>query len=421
MPSSSTTRRPSARVVRRQWSTASELLRLVHIEPGLTRTQACERLSLASGAAAELIERLRRAQLVAERRAEHSGPGRPTTVLDAHPAGPLVVVVDMRTAGWQVVVGDLVGHTSEAATGTYQDEEPAAFLPRIAGHVTRAVRDGDGRVRAVVAVVAGTVSGTRLLQFATRGWGEETDLGILVSGRPHDSGVRFLAGNDATLGGLAEAQVGAARGARVALHVLVAVGVGGTLLLDGRPVAGGRGASGEYGHLPFGDPQLRCPCGARGCWDLMVDGRALARRRGDDEPNDPVAYALQLFRELGAGRIAGDRDRRSVEDTARSLGAGLAGLTNLHDPDVITLAGLAPDLRAAAPEAFDRAYRDGLMTFRRHDPPPVLDGIHGTSGPVRGAVAAGIEEITAPDELARWATRASPSHGNPGRAQAPVR
>lgn len=400
---------PSPRSVHRRWSTAAELLRLVHANPGVTRTEACERLSLASGAAAELIDRLRRSHLVAERRAERSGPGRPTTVLGAHPKGPLVAVVDLRTAGWQVVVGDLVGRTAEVASGSYEGEGPAEFLPRIARHVTRAVRHGSGRVRVVVAVVAGTVSGTRLLQFSTRGWNDEADLGVVVGGLPPASGIRLLAGNDATLGGLAEAQVGAARGTRVALHVLVAVGLGGALLLDGQPVGGARGAGGEYGHLPFGDPGLRCPCGACGCWDLTVDGRALARHRGHDEPDDPIAYALGLLRDLRAGRAADARDRHAVELVVRSLGAGLAGLANLHDPEVITLAGIAPDLRAAAPDAFDQAYREGLMAFRRQNPPPVRDGIHGYEGPVRGAVSLGVQEITTPAALARWEEGAGPA------------
>jgi predicted NBD/HSP70 family sugar kinase len=127
-----------------------------------------------------------------------------------------------------------------------------------------------------------------LLQFATRGW-VEADLGVLTAWAPN--GVPLSAGNDATLGGIAEARFGAAAGTRVALHVLVAVGVGGALLVDGRPVAGPRGAGGEFGHLPFGDQAVACPCGARGCWDMEVDGRALARHLGDGAPEDPVAYA----------------------------------------------------------------------------------------------------------------------------------
>ncbi|WP_306371288.1 ROK family protein [Nocardiopsis sp. CC223A] len=385
-----------SRSARLRWSTASELLRLVYAEPGITRTAACERLALASGAATELIERLRGARLLAEHRADRGGPGRPTTVLGPHPRGPLAAVVDLSAAGWRVLLGDLAGALTEAAAGSYGDREPAGFLPEVAGAVGAAVRREPGRVGAVVAAVAGAVSGTRLLQFSTRGW-HAADLGVLAGG----PGVPLLVGNDATLGGIAEARGGAVRGARAALHILVAVGVGGALLVDGRPVTGARGAGGEYGHLPLGDPDLACPCGARGCWDLMVDGRALARHRGDPVPRDPFAYGRNVLDAVRSGK-APDRDRRAVERTARALGAGIAGLVNLHDPDAVTLAGLAPGLRAGAPEAFADAYRGGLMAFHRADPPPVADAVHGADGPVRGALALGFDEITGPAALARW-------------------
>lgn len=390
------TRRIS-RAAQRRWATASDLLRVVHAEPGITRTGACDRLGLASGAATELIERLRADRLLSERPARRTRPGRPTTVLDAHPQGPLVAVVDLRTTGWRVLLGDLAGAVREVASGSYGDEEPAEFLPRIATNVSRIVNESDGRVRVVSAVVAGTVAGTRLLEFATRGW-TGADLGVLIGGLPGTSGVRLLAGNDATLGGLAEARTGAARHARVALHILVAVGVGGALLVDGQPMTGTRGAGGEYGHLPFGDPDLACPCGARGCWDLMVDGRALARALGEESPADPVDYARRVLARSGEDA----RASRAVASVAHSLGSGVAGLVNLHDPDVVTLGGMAPAVRAAAPDAFARAFRDGLMTFHREAPPPVLDGLHGDAAPVLGALSLGMDEAVSPAGLAEW-------------------
>ncbi|WP_218619547.1 ROK family protein [Nocardiopsis flavescens] len=389
------------RSARLRWSTASELLRLVHAEPGIARTAACERLALSSGAAAELVERLRGARLLAEHRAGRGGRGRPTTSLGAHPRGPLTAVADLGAGGWRVLLGDLGGAVAEVAAGSYGDRYPAEFLPEVAAAVDAAARGEPGRVRAVVAAVAGAVSGTRLLQFSTRGW-HEANLGVLAGGTAAVPGVPLLVGNDATLGGIAEARGGAARGAGAALHLLVAVGVGGALLVGGRPVTGARGAGGEYGHLPFGDPALACPCGARGCWDLLVDGRALARYRGDPEPADPLAYGRDVIGAVRSG-TAPAGDRRAVETAARALGAGVAGLVNLHDPDAVTVAGLAPGLRAAAPEAFAAAYRAGLMAFHRADPPPVADAVHGTDGPVRGALGLGFDEITGPSALARWA------------------
>jgi predicted NBD/HSP70 family sugar kinase len=183
--------------------------------------------------------------------------------------------------------------------------------------------------------------------------------------------------------------------------LIVAQGIGGTLVVGGEPLNGAHGAAGEYGHIPFGDPKLVCPCGARGCWDLTVDGRALARLRGDQPPDDPVEYAHQL---LAAPRHDAST-RRAFESVAASLGRGVGALVNIHDPEVVTLGGLAALLKATAPEVFDGAYTDGLMAFRKDSPPPVRDAEHGEDGPLRGAVTRALDHITSAAGLADWVER----------------
>ena len=129
------------------------------------------------------------------------------------------------------------------------------------------------------------------MQAPTLNWAE-LDLQAVTAG----TGLPLLAGNDATLSGVAEARTGAAAGAGTALHLIVEVGIGGTLLIDGVPAQGASGAGGEYGHMPLGDAGRECPCGARGCWDLEIDGRALARHLKEPTPDDPYAYTEAVLR-----------------------------------------------------------------------------------------------------------------------------
>jgi predicted NBD/HSP70 family sugar kinase len=252
-------------------------------------------------------------------------------------------------------------------------------------------RYGD-RLLAVSVAVAGTVRDDHLIQATTLGWGQ-VDLSAVTAG----TGLPLLAGNDATLSGVAEARTGAAAGAGTALHLIVEVGVGGTLILDGIPASGATGAGGEYGHMPFGDRGRSCPCGARGCWDLEIDGRALARHLGDPEPDDPYGYTETLLQRLDEKPVV-----RAVGLVTEALASGIAGLVNAHDPDVVTLGGLAVPLRAAAPESFARAFTASLMNFHRADPPPVLDSTHREDGALRGAAALGLDHITSETALAAW-------------------
>lgn len=385
-----------------RWFGAAQLIGLVRAEPGVTRAMAAQRLEIGSGGAADLVARLQSARLLGETPAPSQGPGRPTTILGAHPLGPLVIAAEIRSADWRLALADIEGLPRVLARGSHAGGASNRTLGSMSAAIDDIVAANPGRVRAVSVSVAGTFSDARLVQFTSASWGNG-DLTALIADLPDAAGVDLLVGNDATLAGLAEARTGAARGAHTALHLLVAVGLGGALVVGGEPVTGARGAAGEYGHVPFGDRSLSCPCGARGCWDLSIDGRALARHRQDPAPTDPVEYAHQALNEFRDGTAADTLTRNAFDAVAAALGSGIGGLVNLHDPDVVTLGGLASPLRAAAPDAFETAYRDGLMAFRKHSAPPIRDGVHGDDGPLRGAVARGVDHLTTEAALDRWA------------------
>lgn len=385
----------SSRLAR--WRGAAEVLAHLRGRPQVTRADLVRALGMSSGSATEITGRLRAARLLTEVPAPVAGRGRPTTVLRPHPLGPLVLALELKHEEWRSTLVGVDGVLRPGPARRHRGREPAAVLADLAGAVQEAHRRHPGRVRAVSLSVAATVRDGHLVQASTLGW-RSVDLAPLVAGTDSP----LLVGNDATLAGVAEARTGAAAGARTALHLLVEVGIGGSLIVDGFPVASARGAGGEYGHLPFGDRSLPCPCGAHGCWDLEVDGRALARHLGEAAPEDPRTYAQQVLqRASGAG--PGSALREAARTVSTALAAGTAGLVNAHDPDVVTLGGLAVLLRAAASDAFDAAYLAGLMAYRRQDAPPVLDAAHQDDGALDGAAAVGLDHLTSESALAAWA------------------
>jgi len=383
-----------------RWLGASQLIAVVRSEPGITRAAAAQRLGIGSGGATELVARMRQARLLDETPAPAKGRGRPTTELGPHADGPLVLAADLRATDWRLALAGIDGVPRVVAQADYVDADLGAVLMQLADAIGGVYRRKSKRLRAVAVSAAGPISGAKLGQFTPRGW-RDVDLSAMTAKVPTRAGVQLLLGNDATLAGLAEARTGAARSAATALYLMVAEGIGGALVVNGEPLSGAHGAAGEYGHVPFGDPALECPCGARGCWDLTVDGRALARHLGDEPPGDAVAYVHELI-----NRPKRDKPmRRAFGAVAASLGRGTGAYVNVHDPDVVTLGGVAALLRAEAPDAFDRAYRDALMAFRKGSPPPVRAAEHGEDGPLHGAVAMALDRITTPAGLADWVGR----------------
>lgn len=362
---------------------STELLRVVHASPGITRAAAARTLGIGTGAATGLVARLGQAALIAEAPATPSGNrGRPTTVLLPHPAGPLVAAVAVTHESWRLDVVELGGGTLSTTRGGHRGADGDEVIATVAATVTEMRHRYGARLRGIGTSVPGTVSRDLVLDASILTW-HGVRLRPLWPDLSAPPDV-FVAGNDASLAAAAEASRGAAVGARVALHLHVEAGLGGAVVDNGKVLVGALGAAGEFGHMPFGDPRVLCPCGARGCWGTAVDGSAMARFLGEPPPPDPIAYAR---------RVIASPERRAVQMVAGALGRGIAGLVNGLDPDLVTLGGLGVDLLAAAPDQLGVAYRAGLMGFRRADPPPIVPAALGDDGPIAGAAAQAWDEL----------------------------
>lgn len=108
-------------------------------------------------------------------------------------------------------------------------------------------------------------------------------------------GVPVRLGGDGVCMALGEHWLGAGRGARFLLGLVVSTGVGGGLVLDGAPCLGRTGNAGHVGHVvvdPDGSP---CPCGGRGCVETIASGPSLARwARANGWSAPPGAGAKEL-------------------------------------------------------------------------------------------------------------------------------
>jgi predicted NBD/HSP70 family sugar kinase len=378
----------------RHWRSAAAALELMRRRPAPTRRELALELGLASGPASDLVGRLRAARLVAERPAAVQGPGRPTTRIYVHPEGPVVLAVDLRHGDWRMAVCGLDGEPEQVASGRHRGGSAGAVLGRLRRVITSAADQFAGRALAVGVAVPGLTAGTRMLDASMLGW-REVELDVIAAGLP------LIAGNDATMAAVAEARVHPAAG--VLLHLVLEVGVGGALVLEGRPAQGARGLAGEFGHLPFGDQDQVCGCGARGCWGLAFDPRRLASRLGQPEPTDPRGW---LRRILETSQPAAEEGRLR-EQLAADFGRGTAGLVNALDPHLVTLGGLAGPLRDAAPEAFQHAFGSGLMSAHRRPAPEVVTGRAGEDAVLVGTALATFDRILDAPQLALWARRAA--------------
>jgi predicted NBD/HSP70 family sugar kinase len=163
----------------------------------------------------------------------------------------------------------------------------------------------------------------------------DVPLGALLA-KAIGTGVPIAIANEADLGALAELRRGAALGADHVLFISGEVGVGGGLIVDGKPMTGAVGYGGEVGHMPVNPNGVRCHCGSVGCWETEAGEGALLVRAG--HVADAGREGLDTV--LADAAMGSERALRALDSVGGWLGAGLAGLVNVFNPQVVVLGGL---------------------------------------------------------------------------------
>lgn len=191
--------------------------------------------------------------------------------------------------------------------------------------------------------------------------------------------------NDANCFAVSEASDGAAAGCGIVFGVILGTGVGGGVVIDGRPLTGAQAIAGEWGHnaLPMPTDAERpgppCYCGRRGCIETWLSGPQLQHQ-----------FIQQTGRKLRATEIAeaalaGDPEAAAhMEVYCDRLARALTGVINIIDPHAIVLGGglsKMTQLYGRVPELWKRY----VFSEPEHIVTKLLAPRHGDSSGVRGA------------------------------------
>jgi glucokinase len=142
--------------------------------------------------------------------------------------------------------------------------------------------------------------------------------------------------NDAAAAALGEAHAGAGRGVARFLYVTISTGIGGALVIDGALYRGASGAHPEIGHHVIEASGPPCPCGERGCWEVLASGPALACFAKNDAP---ASLRAGLSAETVCAHATEDWARAAIDRTTHYLAIGISNLQVMFAPDVIALGG----------------------------------------------------------------------------------
>ena len=155
--------------------------------------------------------------------------------------------------------------------------------------------------------------------------------------------------NDANCAILGEWWMGAARGTKIAIGITIGTGIGGGLIIDGKLFHGASDCAGEIGHTTIDTEGRRCKCGNYGCLEAYASGPNIALRACEEIQAGAVSrlasYVGGDLRKITAQTVyqaAHDGDDLALEvvnDTAKFLGAAIANLVNVFNPEAVVICG----------------------------------------------------------------------------------
>jgi fructokinase len=152
-------------------------------------------------------------------------------------------------------------------------------------------------------------------------------------------GVKVELANDADCFALAETRHGVVKEdfpeARVVFGVILGTGVGGGIVIDGKPIVGLQGIAGEWGHNFLDESGGQCYCGKTGCVERVISGPALESYYFSETGNRKPLKDIVALAESKVDPTAQKTMIRLVEYYGKSMSV----VINILDPDVIVIGG----------------------------------------------------------------------------------
>lgn len=159
------------------------------------------------------------------------------------------------------------------------------------------------------------------------------------------SSMRAEIGNDANVAALGEMWLGAGKGRKNIVMVTLGTGVGGGIIIDGKPLVGAHGAGGEIGHLCVNYEETdHCGCGNTGCLEQYASATGITRLANIRLAKDDAKSVLRE-QEVSAKTVfdavkAGDAVAKEIaEEFGKYLGHAMANLAAVADPSAIVIGG----------------------------------------------------------------------------------
>jgi predicted NBD/HSP70 family sugar kinase len=235
---------------------------------------------------------------------------------------------------------------------------------------------------------------SKVIYAANLGW-NHVDLAGLIRDQAPDVGSVSVE-NDAKAAAQAELLWGKHQLSTTNMvFLLVGVGIGAGIAINGRILSGDSHAAGEVGHMTVVEGGEQCLCGNAGCWHLYVSEQALIRWFAEARKSHSDSPAASALSDVVDAARAGDADALSaIKHWAQHLGVGIGDLICILDPEVVIVGGPITQIWDLVSETINQT-AEGRRPFSGQPKAAVIPTSLLDNPPLLGAAALSIRGIFA--------------------------
>jgi glucokinase-like ROK family protein len=154
--------------------------------------------------------------------------------------------------------------------------------------------------------------------------------------------------NDVNVMAVGEKHAGLAQDVSNFIFIKIGTGIGAGIICEDKLYRGSKGCAGDIGHIGIEGEEELCPCGNRGCLEIVAAGPAIAKKAKAAAKNRESEILLKTLNKKGdlTAKDVGEAVRRNdlaainiVKNSGQKIGQVASRLVNFYNPSLIIIGG----------------------------------------------------------------------------------
>ncbi|KKI90892.1 ROK family protein [Bacillus sp. SA1-12] len=329
----------------------ASILQALRLYKNVSRVQLSELTGLSRATISLAISELIDMGLVQQTRSRQSTGGRPAISLQLAPYTRGIIGADFNNTEWTLGAFDLPGNVLKKVRIPVKNSAPKEVIRALTDKLNPFIQSLNTPPLPLLGLSMPGLINTKLGLIYSA---SDLDWHNIEIGKEVNETIDWstIVLNRHKARGLSECRYGAAKEHNEVIYIGIGTGIASGLFHNLQLISGAIGGAGELGHITIEPNGPLCPCGNKGCLQLLATGPAIEKearmllRTGEPSvlQQDPY-YDLQLLKAEDICIAADQHDQLAmqvVEKAATYLGIAMANLVNILNPEVIILGGSIP-------------------------------------------------------------------------------